>query len=389
VPADTRYALVMLEEPVREPEARFPLAGSVTVGRHLDNDLVIAGEDVRDFHIRIETGDRGPRVIALGAATVHLNRVAVDAVRGMKPGDELIIGHHRLRLELESPAMVCAWKLHRIGDGRGVTVAPKLSVGRATDCGLQLVEGHVSRHHAELNVIDGTIWLEDLGSSNGTFVNGDRVVGAWRIFHGDEVAFDTLRYQLIGDAPDLTPIRLPGEAPDQLARVDDELQAAVDVATAETAAVVVRADDERAAPAAVAAISRVVEGPALVGRSAPVDGKIFVLTFGRHLIGRGPEVAIHLEEASVSMRHAELDLRPDGAHLTNLISTNGTWVNGVETHTSRLRDGDLIGLGRVTLQYQEPVATTRWRRRRVGIYVGAALLAALILGLAWQWWLAP
>jgi pSer/pThr/pTyr-binding forkhead associated (FHA) protein len=376
VAAEARYALVMEEDPGREPEARFPLAGSVTVGRHLDNDLVIAGEDVRDFHIRIETGDRGPRVIALGAATVHLNRVAVDAVRGMKPGDELIIGHHRLRLELESAPMVCAWKLHRVGDGRGVAVAPTLSVGRATDCGLQLVEGHVSRHHAELNVIDGTIWLEDLGSSNGTFVNGERVIGAWRIFHGDEVAFDTMRYQLIGDAPDLTPIRLPGDAPDQLVRVDGELRDQDNVATAETAPTV----EEQAAPAAVTASPTNV-GPALIGRSAPVDGRVFVLSFGRHLIGRGPEAAIHLEEASVSLRHAELDLRPDGAHLTNLISTNGTWVNGVEIHTSRLSDGDLIGLGRVTLQYQEPATTTRWRR--VGIYAGGAVIGLVALSLAW------
>ena len=370
--ADARYALVMEED----PDARFPLAGSVTVGRHLDNDLVIAGEDVRDFHIRIETGERGPRVVALGAATVHLNRVAVDAVRGMKPGDELIIGHHRLRLELESAPMVCAWKLHRVGDGRGVAVAEKLRVGRATDCGLQLIEGHVSRHHAELNVIDGTIWLEDLGSSNGTFVNGDRVVGAWRIFHGDEVAFDTMRYQLIGDAPDLTPIRLPGDAPDQLIRLDGELSDQDNVATVETAPAV----EEQAAPAAVAP-SPANLGPALIGRSAPVDGRVFELGFGRHLIGRGPEAAIHIEEPSVSLRHAELDLRPDGAHLTNLISTNGTWVNGVEIHTSRLRDGDLIGLGRVTLQYQEPETTSRWRR--VAIYLGGAVVGAVALAFAW------
>jgi pSer/pThr/pTyr-binding forkhead associated (FHA) protein len=378
VPANTRYALVMQEE----TEARFPLAGSVTVGRHLDNDLVIAGEDVRDFHIRIETGDRGPRVIALGAATVHLNRVAVDAVRGMKPGDELIIGHHRLRLELESPPLVGAWKLHRVGDSRGIAIAPKLSVGRATDCDLQLVEGHVSRHHAELNVFAGTIWLEDLGSSNGTFVNGDRVVGAWRIFHGDEVAFDTLRYQLIGDAPDLTPIRIPGAAPDQLADGDGGPRASDAVAAADTATAGTRAEADKE-PAAAAPEPSPIAGPALVGRSAPVDGKVFALGFGRHLIGRGPDAAIHLAESSVSLRHAELDLRPDGAHLTNLISTNGTWVNGVEIHTSRLNDGDLIGIGRVTLQYQEPATTARWRRR-VWIYVGGIALGALVLGLVWH-----
>ena len=92
----------------------------------------------------------------------------------------------------------------------------------------------------------------------------------------------------------------------------------------------------------------------LIGRSAPVTGRVFPLAFGRHLIGRGPDADIHLSEASVSLRHAELELRPDGAQLVNLISTNGTWINGAEIHTARLGNGDSIRIGRVTLQYQEP-----------------------------------
>jgi pSer/pThr/pTyr-binding forkhead associated (FHA) protein len=366
-----------------EPAARFPLAGSVTVGRHLDNDLVIAGEDVRDFHVRIETGDRGPRIIVLGGATVFLNRNAVDAMAGMKPGDELVIGHHRLRLDVESLATPCQWRLHRVGDAKGIAVSPRLQVGRAVENDLQLVEGHVSRHHAELNVVSGTIWVEDLRSANGTFVNGDRVIGAWRLFHGDEIAFDTIRYQLIGDAPDLTPIRPPGEPPDKLAWTDDDPMRGAAAATAETAAVPVVATDIAAPPASDASADAAT-GPALVGRSAPVEGQVFALGFGRHLIGRGPDAAIHLPEPSVSLRHAELDLRPDGAQLINLISTNGTWVNGVETHTCRLHDGDLIRIGRVTLQYMEPNATRRSRQRSVWIRVGAAVLAALLIGLAWQ-----
>ncbi len=209
---DARYTLVVLDETA----ARFPLVASVTVGRHLDNDVVIAGEDVRDFHVRIETSDRGPRAIVLEGATAHRNQLPIDGSVGMRPGDELILGHHRLRIDVESTRDPCGWKLHRVGDGLGVTITNHLRVGRATDCGLQLVDGHLSRHHAELVVVDGTIWIEDLRSANGTFVNGDRVLGARRLYHGDEIAFDTMRYQLIGDAADLTPIRPPGQPPDQL-----------------------------------------------------------------------------------------------------------------------------------------------------------------------------
>jgi pSer/pThr/pTyr-binding forkhead associated (FHA) protein len=375
----TRYSLVMLDDPA----ARYPLAGSVTVGRHLDNDLVIAGEDVRDFHVRIETGDRGPRIVALGAATVHLNRNAVDAVAGMKPGDELVIGHHRLRLDVESQATPCEWKLHRVGDAAGIPISRQFRVGRATDCELQIIEGHISRHHAELSVVSGTVWIEDLRSSNGTFVNGDRVIGAWRLFHGDEVAFDTMRYQLIGDAPDLTPIRTRGEPPDQLAWVDDSPAHAEPAVTAETAAVPTAATDAAPRPAREPVVEPAA-GPALLGRSEPVAGRRFPLAFGRHLIGRGPDAAIHLPESSVSLRHAELDLRPDGAQLINLISTNGTWVNGVETHTCRLHDGDLIRIGRVTLQYSEPNARNKLRQRRLWMRIAALTFTLVLIALAWQ-----
>ncbi len=376
---EPRYALVMLDDLA----ARFPLEGSVTVGRHLDNDLVVGGEDVRDFHVRIETSDRGPRVLALDGATVHLNRVPVVAFAGMKPGDELILGHHHLRLEMRGEPNAGGWKLHRVGDGQGIGIEPCLRVGRAMNCELRLAEGHISRHHAQLDCIEGTVWLEDLGSSNGTFVNGDRVVGAWRLFHGDEVAFDTFRYQLIGDAPDLTPIRPPGDAPDQLAQSAAEAAAGMQLGPNETAAVPVT---EAAAltPLGGHVAGALPGGPALIGRTAPVAGRVFSLSFGRHLIGRAADAAIQLPEASVSLRHAEVDLRPDGAQLMNLISTNGTWVNGELTHTSRLTHGDIIQLGRVTLQFHDALPTTKLLRRRIWLAVAGLLAGTVFVTFLWQ-----
>ena len=53
--------------------------------------------------------------------------------------------------------------------------APITILGRGTDCDLRLVDPGVSRHHAELRVEDGEVVLVDLGSTNGTFVNGQPV----------------------------------------------------------------------------------------------------------------------------------------------------------------------------------------------------------------------
>jgi len=54
-------------------------------------------------------------------------------------------------------------------------VAPLIILGRGTDCDLRLVDPGVSRHHAEIRVEDGEVVLVDLGSTNGTFVNGQPV----------------------------------------------------------------------------------------------------------------------------------------------------------------------------------------------------------------------
>jgi len=52
---------------------------------------------------------------------------------------------------------------------------PVTLLGRGTDCDLRLVDPGVSRHHAELRLEENQVVLVDLGSTNGTFVNGQPV----------------------------------------------------------------------------------------------------------------------------------------------------------------------------------------------------------------------
>lgn len=70
---------------------------------------------------------------------------------------------------------------HDLGD-------EKVSVGRLADNTLQIDDGSVSSHHAELYAEDGKYHLHDLGSTNGTFVNGEQITDAI-LSHGDEVRF--------------------------------------------------------------------------------------------------------------------------------------------------------------------------------------------------------
>lgn len=61
-------------------------------------------------------------------------------------------------------------------------------IGRSRSCALQIPESTVSRQHARLRVgPEGQVVVEDLGSSNGTFVNGERITGSRALLHGDRL----------------------------------------------------------------------------------------------------------------------------------------------------------------------------------------------------------
>lgn len=81
------------------------------------------------------------------------------------------------------------------GFGRSHPVTGTTVVGRAPECTLRLDESGISRMHARLVPTGDGVQLEDLGSTNGSFINGKRVLfGEARV--GDELMFDTLRFRL-------------------------------------------------------------------------------------------------------------------------------------------------------------------------------------------------
>jgi pSer/pThr/pTyr-binding forkhead associated (FHA) protein len=70
-------------------------------------------------------------------------------------------------------------------------------------------------------------------------------------------------------------------------------------------------------------------------------------------IGRGLTAELHLDDASVSRRHAILLPRVSGARILDDRSSNGTFVNGRPIQQHDLSDGDEIAIGRVLLRYVE------------------------------------
>jgi hypothetical protein len=74
--------------------------------------------------------------------------------------------------------------------------AGPVKIGRLPGCDLKLGDESVSRVHAELRLEGGTWLLHDLGSTNGTQVNGWRVIGTVPVRAGDRVSFGSVSFRL-------------------------------------------------------------------------------------------------------------------------------------------------------------------------------------------------
>ena len=68
--------------------------------------------------------------------------------------------------------------------------AGEIVIGRSSELDMVLVEDMVSRRHAKITVTGGQIFLQDLGSTNGSFVNGEKIKRA-RLNEGDRILIGT------------------------------------------------------------------------------------------------------------------------------------------------------------------------------------------------------
>lgn len=124
------------------------------------------------------------------------------------------------------------------GDHRRFHVTKSVTtIGRREDCDLRIAVGDVSRKHCKLTVASDAAQVEDLGSSNGTFVNGERVK-EHRIGAGD----------LLKVGPVLFIVQIDGEpAPEA---IEDKIKA---MTTSSAAAASVSKPSSAARPARPAA----------------------------------------------------------------------------------------------------------------------------------------
>jgi predicted component of type VI protein secretion system len=85
-------------------------------------------------------------------------------------------------------------------EGREQTVEDGMTIGRK-GCDVNLNDSEVSRRHAAIRSAGGSLAIEDLGSTNGTFVNGERITVATVLRDGDSVRLGNTVWSVRSAAP--------------------------------------------------------------------------------------------------------------------------------------------------------------------------------------------
>ncbi len=92
----------------------------------------------------------------------------------------------------------------------------------------------------------------------------------------------------------------------------------------------------------------------LIGRDGPVVDRRFEIEKDATAIGRRSENEVVIDDASVSGRHAVILREGARYRLRDLDSTNGTLVNGVPIRETLLTPRDVVGLGDVHVEFNDP-----------------------------------
>lgn len=97
-----------------------------------------------------------------------------------------------------------SWKLIALSEpieGQILQIDRDMVIGRHQQADIVLQAAHVSRRHAALVLKDQQLWIQDLGSSNGTFVNGQKVTEQ-QLHADDEINFEAIRFRIAQEVAD-------------------------------------------------------------------------------------------------------------------------------------------------------------------------------------------
>ncbi len=208
----------------------------------------------------------------------------------------------------------------------------RVRIGRAASCDVRLPDPSVSAVHAMVELDRDRYYVLDLGSTNGTALNGEPLVAERRrlLRSGDLLSIGSIEVRFQAGVAMLSPYT-----------------------------------KERTVAAARRLARHVMEvgglelrPPALVVLSGPQQGERFTVppAPATLLIGRAEECDVVLVDGEVSRRHAELEVGPEGVTVRDLGGKNRLCVGDRQVVSrARLHDRDELLVGSTALVFDEPL----------------------------------
>jgi pSer/pThr/pTyr-binding forkhead associated (FHA) protein len=364
------------------------LGGLTRIGRRPEMDLVLADTMVSGAHAEVRLIGEVYAVADAGSRNgTFVNEQQIAAPTTLADGDTIRVGSTKIAFAQPQPAPVPApapspsvsaepeseippspvgpavsglfvrpESLEETGiPGTGISGAlegggrryellgSQISLGRDPEADVSIEDPAVSYTHAQITLHGGALYLRDLGSRNGTWVNAQLVTTPHPLRDGDvvhlgetDLTFRSVGGRLAEAPPAMAPA--PVAAPEPVAAPQPPPVTAPQPPP--------EAPAEPAAPKAFR----------LRMESGPLAGQTFPLAAPEVVIGRDPDATISISEGTVSWRHAKLEPRGTGWSVTDLGSTNGTSVNGRVLEANReqpLEPGAEVRVGEVTMRFEE------------------------------------
>lgn len=194
----------------RRRESVWLVDAKFSIGKARSNSLMIEDPSVDDIHAEIiNTLDQQTLIKKTAKGALKLNGQDVTQNTPIKENDIITIGQVELEL-VDSQSLVAnrlkqtntahIWSLHSSAswlDKSDFIINKKTTIGRDSTCDICLSLDYLSRQHVSLEPHNGKLFIEDLNSSNGTYVNGEKITKV-ELKPGDKIKLDVLTFEVRG-----------------------------------------------------------------------------------------------------------------------------------------------------------------------------------------------
>jgi len=196
----------------RSSFTRTRTAVNLTVGQEYvagsgsGDEIILQGQDILEQHAKLAMTQEGLCVTPIKQSPVSVNGHLISESTLVDDGDWLSLGSCLFQINFPDhphPPLQGASPLTRPQSQSGI-----LTIGRLSECDFEIASPLVSREHAKLYCGPAGVEIEDLHSTNGTFVNGQRLNGRVSLKQNDRVAIASFAFVFTGEA--LEPIDTSG-----------------------------------------------------------------------------------------------------------------------------------------------------------------------------------